>query len=242
MSAWKPKRFWKKACVIKLNSGFGIATDGRMHKTPQGRALELPTRELAQLLADELNGIRDEIDWNELPFTALGASAVDMTAETKKALFSKIAEYGGSDLLCYRAADSDELAARQAEAWDPMLDWAERTYGLKLNCGKGVMPITQPESSLDRLHRHLAEMGPFNLTALNVLTGLAGSTVIGLGALCQVAPPGALWKMSRIDEDWQRELWGSAEGDKEDAAMREKAFADAFEFSSAAGCRHNSAL
>ena len=242
MSAWKPKRFWKTASVIKLNSGFGIAKDGRTHMTPQGRALELPTCELAQLLADELNGIQDEVDWNELPFTALGTSAVDMTEETRKALSGKIAEYGGSDLLCYRAADSDELAARQAEAWDPMLDWAEKTFGLKLNSGKGVMPIKQPESSLDRLHRHLAEMGPFNLTALNVLTGLAGSTVIGLGALCQVAPPGALWKMSRIDEDWQRELWGSAEGDKEDAAKREKAFADAFEFSSAAGCRRNSVL
>lgn len=242
MSAWKPKRLWKTASVIKLNSGFGIAKDGRTHMTPQGRALELPTCELAQLLADELNGIQDEVDWNELPFTALGTSAVDLTEETRKALSGKIAEYGGSDLLCYRAADSDELAARQAEAWDPMLDWAEKTFGLKLNSGKGVMPIKQPESSLDRLHRHLAEMGPFNLTALNVLTGLAGSTVIGLGALCQVAPPGALWKMSRIDEDWQRELWGSAEGDKEDAAKREKAFADAFEFSSAAGCRHNSVL
>ena len=242
MSAWKPKRLWKTASVIKLNSGFGIAKDGRTHMTPQGRALELPTCELAQLLADELNGIQDEVNWNELPFIALGTSAVDMTEETRKALSGKIAEYGGSDLLCYRAADSDELAARQAEAWDPMLDWAEKTFGLKLNSGKGVMPIKQPESSLDRLHRHLADMGPFNLTALNVLTGLAGSTVIGLGALCQVASPGALWKMSRIDEDWQRELWGSAEGDKEDAAKREKAFADAFEFSSAAGCWRNSAL
>ena len=242
MSAWKPKRFWKTASVIKLNSGFGIAKDGRTHMTPRGRALEVPTCGLAELLADELNGIQGEIDWNGLPFIALGTSAVDMTAETKKALSSKVAEYGGSDLLCYRAADSDELAARQAEAWDPMLDWAETTFGLKLNCGKGVMPITQPESSLDRLHRHLAELGPFNLTALNVLTGLAGSTVIGLGAICQVASPGALWKMSRIDEDWQQELWGRTEGDKEEAAKSEKAFADAFEFSSAAGCRHNSAL
>ena len=242
MSAWKPKRFWKEASVIKLNSGFGIAKDGCTHTTPRGRTLELPTCELAELLAVELSGVRDELDWNELPFTVLGTSAVDMTAETKTALCSKIAEYGGSDLLCYRAADSDELAARQAEAWDPMLEWAESTFGLKLRCGKGVMPIIQPEGSLRRLHHHLANMGPFNLTALNVITGLAGSAVIGLGAICQIAPPGALWKMSRVDEDWQRELWGSAEGDKEDAAKREKAFADAFTFSSAAGCRHNSAL
>ena len=228
--------------MIELNSGFGIAKDGRTHMTPRGRALELPTRALANLLADELNGIQDEIDWNELPFNALGTSAVDMTAETKEALISRIAEYGGSDLLCYRATDPDELATKQAEAWDPMLDWAEKTFGMKLNCGNGVMPITQPESSLGRLRRHLAEMGPFNLAALNVLTGLAGSAVIGLGAICQIVPPSELWKMSRIDEDWQRELWGSAEGDEEDAAKREKAFSDAFEFSSAAGCRHNSAL
>lgn len=242
MSAWKPKRFWEKASVIELNSGFGISKDGRTHKTPGGRALELPSLELAELLVGELNGIQDEIDWSELPFTVLGTSAADMTEETKVAVSDKLAEYGGSDLLCYRAAGSDELAAKQAEAWDPMLDWAERTFGLKLNSGKGVMPINQPENSLRRLRCHLAGMGPFSLTALNALTGLAGSVVIGLGAICQVAPPGALWRMSRIDEDWQRELWGSAEGDEEDAAKLENNFEVAFKFSFAAGCQNDSTL
>ena len=242
MSAWKPKRFWKKASVIELNNGFGIAKDGRMHKTPRGRALELPSRKLAELLVGELNGIQGEIDWNDLPFTVLGTSAADMTAETKEAVSGKLAEYGGSDLLCYRAADSDELAAKQAEAWDPMLEWAEKNFGLELNRGKGVMPINQPESSLRRLRCHLAGMGPFSLTALNALTGLAGSVVIGLGAICQIAQPDVLWKMSRIDEDWQMDFWGSAEGDKDDALKREKNFNDAFNFSSAAGCQNDSTL
>ena len=43
-----------------------------------------------------------------------------------------VAAYGGTDLLCYRAEAPEELVRRQAEAWDPLLDWAADRYGARL--------------------------------------------------------------------------------------------------------------
>ena len=51
-----------------------------------------------------------------------------------------VAAYGQSDLLCYRATDPAGLVRAQAEAWDPMLDWAGRTYGARLVTTRGVDP------------------------------------------------------------------------------------------------------
>ena len=42
-----------------------------------------------------------------------------------------LAQYGGTDLLCYRAED-EALAAMQARDWQPLLDWAAATHGAPL--------------------------------------------------------------------------------------------------------------
>ncbi len=45
----------------------------------------------------------------------------------------EVAKYLGSDLVCYRADTPEGLVARQAQHWDPILDWA-RERSARASC------------------------------------------------------------------------------------------------------------
>ena len=129
-----------------------------------------------------------------------------------------LAGYGATDLLCYRAEGPAALVARQAEAWDPLLDWARDSLNAPLQVTSGVLPTAQPKQSLDQLHRLVARNDPFSLVALHDLVSLSGSLIIGLATAAGKDDAEALWRASRIDESWQEEQWGE---DSEATALAE---------------------
>lgn len=226
-------RNWTRATVSASGTRYQVLLDGREHRTPGGRAIAFPTRMLADAVVEELNRVQVEIDWSELPFALRSARAADLLPGQRAEVVERLSSYAGSDLLCYRASEPRELADRQAKAWDPMLEWAAREFGAPLSRGIGIVPVPQPPESVDRLRSAVSAMGPFTLTALNELATLAGSLVLGLCALGKAAPAGDLWRMSRIDEDWQRECWGSDEEAEQAAADGEWSFRCAFDFAEA---------
>jgi chaperone required for assembly of F1-ATPase len=119
-----------------------------------------------------------------------------------------ITEYGGSDLLCYRADAPAGLAARQAEGWDPWLAWSARALGAPLVAVAGVVHQPQPAPSLAALRAAVAQHDAFGLTALHELVALSGSLVLGLAVARGALDAGAAWELSRLDEAWQAEHWG----------------------------------
>lgn len=229
----KPARNWTRAEVSASDGRYSVLLDGREHRTPGGRAIGFPTRMLADAVAGELNRVRGEFDWNALPFALRSARAADLLPGPRAEMAERLSGYADSDLLCYRASEPPELAERQAKAWDPMLEWAAREFGAPLSRGIGVVPVPQPRESVERLRSAVSAMGPFTLTALNEMATLAGSLVLGLCALGKAAPAGDLWRMSRIDEDWQRERWGSDEEAERAADGNERAFRSAYDFAEA---------
>ena len=49
-----------------------------------------------------------------------------------------------TDTLSYRAESSEGvLLARQTEGWDPVVAWALKKFGVKLEVTSGIMPIDQ---------------------------------------------------------------------------------------------------
>ena len=211
MSGWKAKRFWQAAEVVAVGSGFAVHLDGRPVRTPAKTPLVVPTRGLAQAIADEWNAQDGEVRPLTMPFTRSANAALDKVATQYDEVAAMIAEYGGSDLLCYRAATPAELAARQAEAWDPLLDWAELRFGVRLVIARGVMHIAQPPEAQAALYAEVRSMGPFVLTGLHDLVGLSGSLIIGLAVKEGHLDAMTGWTLSRVDEDWQAEQWGKDE-------------------------------
>lgn len=227
MSEWAAKRFWKEASVTELPEGFGVALDGRPVKTPAKAPLVVPTRALAEAIAAEWDAQEGSIKPQTMPTTRSANAAIDKVAAQKDEVVAMIAEFGGTDLLCYRAEGPEELVERQAALWDPLLEWAAQELEAPLEVTVGVLPVAQPEASLSRLHAHVAALDPFALAALHDLVSISGSLVLGLAVARGKVPVEDAWVISRLDEDWQIAQWGEDEEAAEIASLKREALCDA---------------
>lgn len=230
MSDWAPKRFWTDATVEPRGRGFTVRLDGRAVKTPAKAAFEMPSRALAEAAAEEWRAQQDVVDPKTMPVTRAVNAAIDKVTPQFGEVVALLAEYGDSDLTCYRAAAPAGLVARQAEIWDPLLDWAAQTYQARLIPVEGVMYASQDARALANLAAPLGKMTPFELTAMHDLVSLSGSLVIGLAGFDGARPLDALWQASRVDEDWQIAQWGADEEAAEVAQAKRAAFMQAGQF------------
>lgn len=229
MSGWTAKRFWTEASAAEVPGGWTVRLDDRPVKTPAKAPLMVPTRALAAALADEWQAQSGKIDPGSMPLTRMANSAIDKVAPQFDAVAAMLAGYGGTDLLCYRADGPVALVARQGAAWDPLLAWVAG-QGAPLTVTTGVIPVPQPPASLAALHAQVAAFTPFGLAALHDLVAISGSLVLGLAATAGRVTPQDAFALSRIDEDWQAEIWGHDEEAVESAALKRAALLDAGRF------------
>lgn len=217
------KRFYKDAALVPAEDGWSIALDGRPVRTPARALLSLPTPRLAEAVADEWRGQGDEVNPASMPMTGLANAAIDHVATNLADFAAGVARYAQSDLLCYRADGPEALVARQAAAWDPLLDWARGRYDVGFTVTQGIIPVPQPDETLARLGTVVAALDPFTLTGLSTLVTLSGSLVCGLAVVEGGHDLDAVWQAAEIDEAWQVEQWGE---DAEAAARSTRRRAD----------------
>jgi chaperone required for assembly of F1-ATPase len=227
MTGWAAKRFWKAATAELAPAGWEVRLDGRPVRTPAKAPLTLPTEGLARAIAAEWEAQGETIDPTAMPLTRAANAAIDKVTPQRAEVVAMLAAYGETDLLCHRAEAPEELVRRQAEAWDPLLSWAGEALAAPLTPTRGVTHVAQPPESLGRLRAEVDALDPFALTAFHDLVALSGSLVIGLAALKGEAPAEALWRASRIDEDWQEELWGRDEEAARVAVLKRRDFLQA---------------
>lgn len=230
MSDWKPKRFWKTAAAAPCEGGFTVLLDGRTVKTPAKANLTVPTMPMAEAIALEWDAQEDVLDPGTMPVTRGANAAIDKVCAQRAEVVALLAEYGDSDLLCYRAAGPDELIQQQAEGWDPMLEWAAQTLEARLFVGQGVMHITQNPLALERLTAQLAAFDDFALAAAHDLISLSGSLVLALAVTRRAISPQDAWVLSRIDEHWQIAQWGVDDEAAAAEMIKRAAFLDAARF------------
>jgi chaperone required for assembly of F1-ATPase len=230
VTAWAPRRFWTTADIAPLGDGFGVLLDGKPVRTPRKAPLVLPTEGLARAVADEWQAVEGKVDPARMPFTRRANSVIDMVVPKFDAVADLIADYGGSDLIAYRAEGPEALVARQAEAWDPLLDWAAADLGAPLKKTVGVIHIAQPDTSLMALRRAVRALTPFQLAAVHDLVTLSGSLVLALAAARGKLPPEAAWSLGRIDEAWQIDEWGEDAEAAETARLKREDFLAAYRF------------
>jgi len=211
VSGWAPKRFWKEAQVDLVDGGFAVRLDGRPVRTPAKTPLVVPTAAMAEAIAAEWDAQEGVVKPLTMPVTRSANAALDKVAVQFAEVAGLIAAYGGSDLLCYRAPGPERLIARQAEAWDALLDWAVTALDAPLEVTQGIVPVPQPATSLARLSARVHGFTAFELTALHDLVAITGSLVLGLAVTDARLDPETAWTLSRIDETWQAELWGRDE-------------------------------
>lgn len=230
MSQWRPKRFWKTATVVPEDEGFAVLLDDRRVMTPAKQRLILPSEALAQLIAAEWQAQTGPVNPETMPVTRMANSALDKVLPQYEAVAGLLAAYGETDLLCYRAEGPAPLVAKQAEAWDPLLDWSAAELGARLASTTGVIPVAQAPEALARLHRHVLDLGHFRLAAFHDLVALSGSLILAFAVARGRLAADEAWTRSRIDEDWQISLWGEDEEAAAVALRKAQAFVEAARF------------
>lgn len=219
-----PKRFYKEVAIAEQDGGFAITLDGKAVRTPAKQILAVPAKPLAQLLVEEWDAQRDIIDPSTMPVTRLINTALDGVATDTQAVFEDILRFSSSDLLCYRADGPELLVKRQADLWDPVLDWASDDFGARFILIEGVVHHEQPRDAIaafgTTLRRH---DGAIALAVLHTMTTLTGSALLALAFAERHLTMDEVWSLAHLDEDWTIEHWGS---DEEAEQRRAKRFED----------------
>ncbi len=224
------KRFYKAVAVEPVENGWRVTLDGRPIRT-QGRQLQqVPTRALAEAMAEEWAAQGDEIDAACFFLRDLADYAVDMVAADRNAAIAEIVPFAETDTLCYRADPDEPFHRRQCAVWDPLLSAAELRHGLKFERVSGIIHRAQPAETLAALRALLAAQDDFTLAALKTLASISASLVIGLAALEAGAYATELWNAANLEEDWQAEQWGSDYLAEQVRARRLATFTQALRF------------
>ncbi len=212
------KRFYGDVSVVTENGLYSVTLDDKPIRSPGSGLLALPTRALAESVAVEWRAQDEKIVPESMPMTRFVNSAIDRVRPRHEEVVNEIAAYADTDLLCYRSDKPEELADRQAFAWQPLLDWAAERYGAELRVTRTIVAVAQDDKALKALRAEVASHDDFVLSGLHSLTTATGSVVVALAvAEGRIAAKEAA-AVSLIDETFQAEKWGE---DIEAVARRE---------------------
>jgi chaperone required for assembly of F1-ATPase len=202
------KRFYRRADLVASEDGYRILLDDRTMKTPAGADFLLPTQALARAVVAEWLAQADVIRPETLLATRLAATAIDMVSIKRQAVVDQLAGCAEFDLLFYRAADPPELALRQNACWQPLLDWAQAVWRVSFNVTSGVMPVKQPDGTVEALASAVSMTGDMELTGIASITQASGSLIIALALAGERIDAAAACEAALLDESYQSERWG----------------------------------
>lgn len=212
------KRFYREASVAPAEGGFGIRLDGKPLTTPAKAPLVVPSGALAEAIAAEWRSQGAEVKLDTLPLTRLASTAIDLVATRRVEVAAAIARYAGTDLVCYRAGHPPELARRQQEVWQPLIDWATLRYDAPLEVTSGVLPVAQSPATLRAFAAAVESFAALELAALHLATAACGSLVVALALVEGRLDVEAAFAASQLDESFEIEQWGE---DAEQAQRRD---------------------
>ncbi|VAW19850.1 hypothetical protein MNBD_ALPHA12-276 [hydrothermal vent metagenome] len=203
------KRFYKKVSIGERDGLFSIELDGRGTKTPGKVPVLVPSRKLAQLIADEWAAQETHIEAHAMPMVRLVNSAIEGGAGVVEALRAEIIKYAGNDLLLFRAESPRELVKMQEQHWDVVLTGLARQFGIKFHPVIGIVHHDQPQNTIAELAKSLEEADHFALAALVSITGLTGSGLLAIALRGGLINGPDSWAAAHVDEDYNAKMWGA---------------------------------
>lgn len=216
-------RFYQRAGIGEAGEGgFPILLDGKPVRTPAKAWFAVPSRNLAQALAAEWDAQRVVIDPGRMPLTRLANAIIDGVLPKPGPAAAEIEKYLGSDLLFYRAGEPEDLVAKQALHWDPVMQWARDALAARFFPVEGVTFVGQPAEAVAAATRAIPN-DPWRLGAVSSVTALTGSALLALALVHGRLDTDAAWAAANVDEDWNMAKWGR---DEQTLARRAYRFAE----------------
>lgn len=197
-----------KITVEQSPGGYAVHRNGTAMRTPKVRPLTAHTRALAEAIAEEWRAQTGKINPAMMPMNQLATTAIDVTRDQRATIIDQVVGYATSELLCHRAEQPPELAGKQQQAWQPILDWCALRFHAPLATGAGVMPITQLPETLKALRHAVETRDDFGLTGLKHAVETSASLVLGLALAEHHLTAAQAFDAAELDAQFQAQKWG----------------------------------
>lgn len=219
-----PKRFYKDVTTGEDAEGFAVLLDGKAVRTPGLKPIRLTAKSVADALAVEWRAQRTTIEFADMPLVRLVNSGIEAGEERLPDFRAEVVKYCGSDLLLYRADSPRELVEAQEAAWDPVLVALARAFDVKFQPTVGIIHVSQPGRTLQRLGEQLEAEGLLRMTAMTSLLSLTGSGLLTIALANGLVAADTAWSAAHVDEDHNIRLWGEDAEASERRAFRRREF------------------
>jgi chaperone required for assembly of F1-ATPase len=204
----KPRRFYTSVDVAEEGGGFAVRLDQKPVRTPGGARLALPTRELAEQVAQEWASQGETLEIAAMHATRLANTAIDTVAGAREGVADQVAAYAASDLICYFAEEPQTLVERQRAHWGPVLARIEEEAKVSFIRAAGIIHQAQPEATLQEVRKIALGLDDFGLAGLAFGASLFGSAILAIALERGWVDGLQAFELSRLDEAWQQEQWG----------------------------------
>lgn len=212
------RRIYQTVDIAATEAGYEVVLDGKPLLTPAKNRLVVPGSALAESIAEEWRRQGDRLDLLSMGHTQLANTAIDRIPQRRPQIVGEIVNYAGTDLVCYRASEPDDLAQRQRAAWQPLVDWSAETLGARLTVTECILPVAQPKEAVAALLAAIEAHDDMRLAGLQAATAACGSVVIGLALASGRLDATQAFAAAQLDEIFQMELWGT----EDEAAERQQ--------------------
>ncbi|XP_047613809.1 ATP synthase mitochondrial F1 complex assembly factor 2 isoform X2 [Phacochoerus africanus] len=206
------KRFYQNVSITQGEGGFEINLDRRKLKTPQAKLFTVPSEALAVAVATEWDSQQDAIKPYTMHLTTLCNTALDNPTQRDKGQLIRAAlKFLDTDTVCYRVEEPETLVELQRNEWDPVIDWAERRYGVEISSSTSILGPSIPARTREALVSHLASYNMWALQGIEFVVTQLKSMVLTLGLIDLYLTVERAVLLSRLEEEYQMQKWGSIE-------------------------------
>jgi ATP synthase F1 complex assembly factor 2 len=204
--------------ICKLSKRlYCVTLDGRKLRTPGRHPMVIPSQELAWGIANEWDAQMDQkrgIQPASMPLMSLFSTAIDQIAVSPDHARATVLSYLPTDsALFFTDPDDRILLKKQKEILDPVLQWMRDEMKLDLKTTDQMTLRVEQTSEVNAKVEAIVHMlDPFSLACLQCMTMESKSIVLSMAHLLGHLNLDQLKEASRIEEEFQVEIWGVVEG------------------------------
>jgi len=221
------KRFWKKVGIVEVQDAnaktngnekmqktqYAITLDGRKVKTPLKQNLIVPSKLLAHLIALEWDSQSPTLKPFTMPFTSLACTVIDKKNSEKRTyetIIDDITKYFETDTLCFFSDKSNKLLDKQEKKWKPIIEWAEKQSGVKIETTTGLF-LSHPEETNQKFYRFISQLNDWQIVGFEEMVRSSKSFLIGLALINRAISVHQAADLCRLEVLHQIEQWGAVE-------------------------------
>ncbi|XP_036134349.1 ATP synthase mitochondrial F1 complex assembly factor 2 isoform X4 [Molossus molossus] len=133
------------------------------------------------------------------------------TQRNKDQLIRAAVKFLDTDTICYRVEEPETLVELQKNEWDPILEWAERRFGVEIGSSTSILGPSIPARTREVLASHLASYSTWALQGIEFVVAQLKSMLLTLGLLDLRLTVEQAVLLSRLEEEYQIQKWGNVE-------------------------------